>query len=129
MNRVILCGTLEADPETRNTGRSQVTNLRVKTTEEYTHNGERKTKHEFHRVVVWGARSVLSDLRKGSTVLVEGSNRTSSYDNRDGQKVWKTEVQASNVTCIQAAAPEPDEELPDAGGFGDEPPEDSEIPF
>ncbi len=129
MNRVILCGTLESDPETRNTGRSQVTNMRVATVEEYLDKDKvRKQRTEFHRVVLWGARSVLHDLRKGSTVLVEGSNRTSSYDNRDGQKVWKTEVHATNITHIRTAA-EVDEELPDAAGYGGEPPDDDDIPF
>lgn len=54
---------------------------------------------DWHNVVVWGKRgeALGKILKKGSTVFVEGSLRTSSYDDRDGNKRYKTEVIANNI--------------------------------
>ena len=43
------------------------------------------------------AEGLAKVLSKGSSLYVQGSLRTSSYDNREGQKVWKTEVVVQNV--------------------------------
>jgi single-strand DNA-binding protein len=50
-------------------------------------------------VVVWGKRAeaLAKILHKGSSLFVEGSIRTSSFEGRDGQKKWKTEINARNI--------------------------------
>jgi single-strand DNA-binding protein len=96
LNRVMLLGNLGADPELRYTAANQpVLNLRLATTESYL--DKDKVRHErtdWHDVVVWGARgaALAKILAKGSSVFVEGSLRTSSYDDRDGNKRYRTEV-------------------------------------
>ncbi len=101
LNRVMLFGNLGADPELRMTqGGQAVLKLRIATTERYLDqqkNWQERT--EWHSVVVWGKRgeSLQRILTKGSTVFIEGSLRTSSYDDKDGKKVYKTEVVAQNV--------------------------------
>lgn len=101
MNKVILLGNLGADPELRFTQGSQaVLNMRIATTETYLDKDKvRRERTDWHNVVVWGKRgeALAKLLTKGSTVLVEGSLRTSSYDDRDGNKRYKTEVIASDV--------------------------------
>lgn len=101
LNRVILLGNLGADPELRVTSTgSSVLKLRLATSETYLdRNKQRQERTEWHNVVVWGRRAeALSKfLGKGDRILIEGSLRTSSYDDRDGNKKYRTEIIANNV--------------------------------
>ena len=110
LNRVVLLGNLGADPELRYTqGGQAVLNIRLATTESYLDKDkQRQERTDWHNVVVWGKRgeALSKFLEKGSTVLIEGSLRTSSYDDRDGNKRYKTEVIASNVVLAGGKRPE-----------------------
>ena len=101
LNKVMLFGNLGADPEFRTTsGGTGVLKLRLATTERYKDaGGEWQDRTEWHRVTVWGKRgeSLSRILSKGSTIFVEGSLRTTSYDDKDGVKRYTTEINASNV--------------------------------
>jgi single-strand DNA-binding protein len=101
LNRVMLLGNLGADPELRMTqGGQAVLKMRLATTETYLdRNKVRQEKTEWHNVVVWGRRAeALSKfLTKGSRLFVEGGLRTSSYDDRDGNKRYRTEIVANNI--------------------------------
>lgn len=100
-NRVHLLGNLGADPELRYTqGGQAVLHARLATTESYLDKDKvRRERTDWHNVVVWGKRgeALAKILAKGSSIFVEGSLRTSSYDDREGQKRYKTEVIANNV--------------------------------
>ncbi|MEM1033082.1 MAG: single-stranded DNA-binding protein [Myxococcota bacterium] len=101
LNRVMLLGNLGQDPELRYTqSGSAVLNLRLATAESFVdRDGNRQERTDWHNVVVWGKRAegLSKFLRKGSSIFVEGSLRTSSFEGRDGQKRWKTEVNARNI--------------------------------
>jgi single-strand DNA-binding protein len=101
LNRVMLLGNLGADPELRMTSGGQaVLKLRLATSESYLdRNKVRQERTEWHSVTVWGKRAeALSKiLSKGSRLFVEGGLRTSSYDDRDGNKRYRTEVVATNI--------------------------------
>ena len=101
LNRVMLLGNLGADPELRFTqGGQAVLNLRLATTESYLDKDKvRKERTDWHSIVVWGKRgeALSKILNKGSSIFVEGSLRTSSYDDREGNKRYKTEVVANNI--------------------------------
>ncbi len=101
LNRVILLGNLGADPELRMTGGgTAVLKLRLATSESYLdRNKQRQERTEWHRVVVWGRRAegLGKVLGKGDRILVEGSLRTSSYDDKEGTKRYTTEIIASNI--------------------------------
>ena len=101
VNKVILLGNLGADPELRSTqGGESVLRIRLATTESYLdRNKERKERTEWHSVTVWGKRGeALSRLlTKGSSVYIEGGLRTSSYDDKDGKTVYRTEIVAQNI--------------------------------
>jgi single-strand DNA-binding protein len=101
LNRVMLLGNLGADPELRMTPSGQaVLKLRLATSETYLDkNKVRQEKTEWHSVVVWGKRAeALSKiLSKGSRLFVEGGLNTSSYDDKDGNKRYKTEIKATNI--------------------------------
>lgn len=101
LNKVMLLGNLGADPDLRFTqGGQAVLNIRLATTETYLDKEKvRQERTDWHSVVIWGKRgeALAKILGKGSSIFIEGSIRTSSYDDRDGNKRYKTEVIASNV--------------------------------
>ncbi len=105
VNHVFLLGNLGADPELRFTqGGTGVLNMRVATTESYVDKDKRRQERtEWHTVVVWGKRGegLATFLKKGHSVLVEGSIRQSSYDDKDGIKRYKFEIYATNVVVTR----------------------------
>jgi single-strand DNA-binding protein len=138
LNRVMLLGNLGADPELRMTSTGQaVLNVRLATTESYLDkNRARQERTEWHTVIVWGKRAegLGKILRKGDRILVEGGLRTSSYDDRDGNKRYKTEVVATNVILSGSktgARPAPIDDAESSGGLGSfvAGPGDDDIPF
>lgn len=152
LNRVILLGNLGADPELRMTnGGTAVLNIRLATSETYLdRNKQRQERTEWHRVVIWGKRAEALGkiLTKGDRILVEGSLRTSSYDDKDGNKRYTTEIVATNIVLSgggaggggRAAGPSSGRSGSDmgpppsggGGGYDDAdygPPDDDDIPF
>src|SRR5262245_16140255 len=123
MNKAILMGNLGADPELRFTqGGKVVLNLRLATTESYLDsNKNRQERTDWHNVVVWGARAEALEkvLSKGARILVEGSIRTSSYEDRDGNRRHKTEVHASDVKLCGGSNPGRDEDRDDRRARGE----------
>jgi single-strand DNA-binding protein len=119
LNRVMLLGNLGADPELRVTQSGQaVLNMRLATTETYLDRDKvRKERTDWHNVVVWGKRAeaLAKILGKGSSIFVEGSLRTSSYDDREGNKRYKTEVIAKEILLTGRGRGGGDE---GGGGFG-----------
>jgi single-strand DNA-binding protein len=101
LNRVQLLGNLAADGELRSTsGGQSVLKLRLATTESYLdRNKQRQERTEWHSVTVWGKRAeaLAKFLTKGSRVFIEGGLRTSSYDDKEGHKRYRTEVNATNI--------------------------------
>jgi len=101
LNRVMLLGNLGQDPELKVTsGGQSVLKLRLATPERYLdRNKSWQERTEWHSVVVWGKRAeALSKfLSKGSRVFVEGGIRSSSYEDKDGQKRYRTEIVANNI--------------------------------
>jgi single-strand DNA-binding protein len=101
LNKVLLLGNLGADPELKMTpGGNAVLKLRLATSESYLdRNKQRQERTEWHRVTIWGRRAeaLARILSKGSRIFVEGGLRTSSYEDRDGNKRYTTEIVASNI--------------------------------
>ncbi|WP_437666850.1 single-stranded DNA-binding protein [Sorangium sp. So ce1182] len=101
MNKVFLLGNLGEDSELHFTqGGQAVLNFRMATAESWLDkDGERKERTEWHSVVVWGKRAEALEryLLKGSKVLVEGKLRTSSYEDKEGIKRYKTEVHTDEL--------------------------------
>jgi single-strand DNA-binding protein len=122
VNKVILVGNLGADPEVRylNTG-TAVANFRMATTQNIKNKeGEREARTEWHRVVAFGRLAEICGeyLNKGKQIYIEGRLRTRSWDDRDGNKRWTTEIVATSMQMLgspgdQAAM---GAEIPDAGG-------------
>ena len=107
LNRVLLLGNLGAEPELRMTSGGQaVLKLRLATSETYLdRNKSRQERTEWHSVVIWGKRAeaLAKILAKGSKVFVEGGLRTSNYEDRDGNKKYRTEIVAQNLILLGRA--------------------------
>ena len=96
INKVILVGNLGRDPEIRESEWGRACNLNIATSESWKdkQSGERKTKTEWHKVVIYneGLVGVAERfLQKGSTVYIEGQLQTRSYD-KDGETRYITEI-------------------------------------
>ncbi len=104
VNKVILIGNLGADPEVRYTGDGKaVANFRMATTEKWTNrNGEKVEMTEWHRIVAFGKLGEICGeyLLKGKQVYVEGRLQTRSWEDRDGNKRYTTEIVARDLKML-----------------------------
>ena len=104
MNKAILIGRLTKDPELRTTptGRN-VCQFSVAVSRNFTNaNGEREA--DFINCVVWDkqAENLVKYQKKGNQIAVEGRIQTRNYEDKDGKKIYVTEVFVSNVTFLDS---------------------------
>ncbi len=103
VNKVILVGRLGADPEVRYTpGGAAVANFRMATSENWTKDGERQERTEWHKIVAFGKLGEICGeyLVKGKQVYIEGRIQTRSWEDKDGNKRWMTEIVANNMQML-----------------------------
>ena len=104
INKVILIGNLGQDPELRYTGSgTAVCNIRLATNESYKdQDGQLVEKTEWHSIVAWSRLAEICGeyLKKGSRVYFEGSLQTRSWEDRDGNTRYTTEVKAREMMML-----------------------------
>lgn len=103
VNKVILIGNLGRDAETKFTpSGAAVTRFSVATTRSWKDQQTNEWKEETNwtNVVLWRQEGVSNYLTKGKQVYVEGRLQTRSYDDKDGKKVYATEVVADEVILL-----------------------------
>lgn len=105
VNKVILIGTLGANPDVKFTANQQaIANLSVATSEEWTDKatGQKQQKTEWHRVVIFGKLAEIAQqyLTKGSKVYLEGKLQTRQWQDQSGQKRYSTEVVLSGFESV-----------------------------
>ena len=105
INKVILIGNLGRDPETRYTqGGSPVTNLNLATTDQWRdrETNEQQERTEWHRVVCFRRLAEIAGqyLRKGSKCYIEGYLQTRSWEDREGQTRYTTEIVARDMQML-----------------------------
>jgi len=103
VNKVILVGNLGRDAETKFTpSGAAVTRFSVATTRSWKDQQTNEWKEETNwtNVVVWRQENVANYLTKGKQVYVEGRLQTRSYDDKDGKKVYTTEVVADDIILL-----------------------------
>ncbi len=108
VNKVLLIGRLGNNPEIRytNTG-TAVANFNLATSESWNDKtGQKQERTEWHRVVVWGKLAELCEkyLAKGRQCFVEGRLQTRSWDDKDGNKRYTTEIVANTVQFLGGAS-------------------------
>ena len=104
VNKVILLGNLGKDPEVRVfEGGTKKAAFTLATGETFLDkNGQRQDRTEWHNVVFWGniVDVIEKYLKKGSQVYVEGRITTRSYDDKEGQKRYITEIVGQSMTLL-----------------------------
>ncbi len=154
VNKVILIGNLGRDAETKFTpSGTAVTRFSVATTRSWKdqQSGEWKEETNWTNVTLWRQENVANYLTKGRQVYVGGRLQTRSYEDKDGKKVYATDVIADDVILLggrgdsaqgegggmssgprQSSAPPRQQRAP--GGGHEEPPfdmgiTDDDVPF
>jgi len=104
VNKVILIGHLGKDPELRYTPGGQATaSFSLATSERWTDkNGQRQERTEWHNIVVWAKLAEIANqyLKKGSPAYIEGRITNRSWDDRDGNKRYRTEIVANTIQFL-----------------------------
>ncbi|GEO78330.1 single-strand DNA binding protein [Companilactobacillus mindensis DSM 14500] len=106
INRVVLVGRLTRDPELRYTANgAAVASFTVAVNRQFTNsNGERDA--DFIGCTIWrkAAENFANFTKKGSLVGIDGRIQTSSYDNQQGQRVYRTDVVVENFSLLESRA-------------------------
>jgi single-strand DNA-binding protein len=105
VNKVILLGNLGKDAETRYTpGGTAVSNFTLATNRRWKdqQTGEWKEETEWHRCVLWRSENRANYLTKGTPVYIEGRLQTRSWDDKDGQKRYSTEVVCEELILLSS---------------------------
>lgn len=104
VNLAILLGNLGADPVIRATASgARVAEISLATERTWNdRNGQRNSKTEWHRVIAWGPLADILEryARKGTQLHVQGSIEYRSYEDRDGQTKWTTEIRAQEISLL-----------------------------
>ena len=103
-NRVQLIGHVGNDPEIKNLdGGKKVANLTIATNESYKNDkGEKVEQTEWHKVVAWGKTAEIIEkyVTKGKEIAIDGKLTHRSYDDKNGEKKYITEVVANEVLLL-----------------------------
>lgn len=106
INRIHLIGNTGRDPEVRTTGTgTKVASFSLATSESYKdHKGDKQTETQWHNIKVWGKLAEVAEkyVRKGQLLYIEGKVTYSSYDDKDGNKKYITEIIATNFQMLGA---------------------------
>ena len=104
VNKAILVGNLGKDPELSYTQNGTARcRFPLATSESYMNSaGEKQERTEWHNIVVWGklAETVSKFMQKGRQIYVEGRIQSRSWDDKEGQKRYITEINAAKVTFL-----------------------------
>ncbi|MGE3840854.1 MAG: single-stranded DNA-binding protein [Vicinamibacterales bacterium] len=147
VNKAILVGNLGRDAEfTTTSGGFPIARFSLATTHRRkdSRSGQWEDRTEWHRVVLLGnqAESLRDYLRKGRQIYVEGRIETRSWDDKDGQKRYMTEIISERIQLLgspgggdrsgaSAGRSRGSDEGLDSGGGYTEPPlgPDDDVPF
>lgn len=131
-NLVILIGFLGGDPDIRYTQSGKaVANFTIATKETWGGKDNRQEKTEWHRIVAWGRLAEICGeyLKKGSQVYVEGKLQTSSYEDKDGVKRYKTEINILNMQMFGSPKGKAEPAESSSSEPAEPPVDESDIPF
>jgi len=104
VNKVILIGNVGRDPEVRyfDNGLAKA-QFSLATTETYKNKeGQKIVQTEWHTIVMWRklAEIVEKYVKKGDKLYIEGKIKTRSYDDKEGNKKYITEILAENMQML-----------------------------
>jgi len=103
LNKVLLIGHLGKDPEVQHLDQGvTLAKFSIATSESYTKDGQRVDQTEWHNIVVWRKLAEIAEkyLKKGSLIYLEGKIRTRSWDDKEGNKRYTTEIVADTFSML-----------------------------
>ena len=104
INKVILVGNLGKDPDIQVLeGNIVVAKFSLATTEAFRdRSGKVRSETEWHTIVLWRGLAEIARkfLKKGSQVYVEGKLKTKSWEDKDGNKKFATEIVGDNLVML-----------------------------
>ena len=124
INKAFLIGNVGKDPEIRRFENGVKASFSLATSETYTpKGGEKVTQTEWHSIIAWGKLADIVEryVKKGQPLFVEGKITYRSYDDRDGNKKYITEINASNIQMLGKKEHSSDQS--DDTGISNEPPD------
>ncbi len=103
MNKVLLVGRLTRDPDIGQTA-NNITYARFSVAVNRRYTSGDHPEADFPSVVAWGktAEFIEKYFQKGQRIGIEGRIQTGSYTNKDGQKIYTTDVVAENVEFVES---------------------------
>ncbi len=113
VNKVILVGNLGKDAETKFTPSGVArTTFPIATSRRWKdqQTGEWREETDWHNIVLWRQENLANYLTKGKQVYVEGRLQSRSYDDKDGNKRYITEVVADEVLLLGGRGEAPADE-------------------
>ena len=103
-NRVQLIGRVGQDPEVKTLdGGKKLATVSIATNDVYyKENGDKVEQTEWHRVTAWGKTADIIEkyVVKGKEIGIEGKLTHKSYDNKNGEKRYVTEIVANEVLLL-----------------------------
>lgn len=133
MNKVILVGRLTRDPEMRQAGETSVVNFSIAVDRRFKKEGGQEA--DFPSCVAFGktAEFIEKYFFKGMKIALEGRLQTGSYTNKDGKKVYTTDVVVEAVEFAESKRAQNQgqghEQVEEDGEFLSVPITDEELPF
>ena len=104
MNKALLIGRLTRDPELRSTSTGRnVCQFSIAVNRNFTNaNGEREA--DFINCVVWDkqAENLVKYQKKGNQIAVDGRIQTRNYEDKDGKRVYVTEILANSISFLDS---------------------------
>ncbi len=104
LNKVILIGNIGKDPEVRYLESGvAIAKFPLATNDSYKNkDGSKVDQTEWHNIVVWRKTAEFAEkyLKKGSLVCVEGKIKTRSWEDKDGNKKYITEIIGDSLTIL-----------------------------
>jgi single-strand DNA-binding protein len=104
VNKVILIGNLGKDPEVKHLDNGTVlARFPLATSETYKNkDNEKVTSTEWHNIVLFNRQAEIAEkyVKKGDALYLEGRIRTRSYDDKDGNKKYITEIIGNNMQML-----------------------------
>jgi single-strand DNA-binding protein len=122
VNKVILVGNVGKDPDVHYIDTNvAVARFPFATSETYrSKDGERITTTEWHNIVLWRGLAEVAEkfVKKGSQLFIEGKIRTRSYDDREGNKKYITEIIGDNMQLLGKKGDAPSSGIQDSEESG-----------
>jgi single-strand DNA-binding protein len=103
-NSVQLIGNLGMDPEVKQVSNgNKMARFSLATTETYKNQkGEKVSETQWHKLIIWGGLAEVAEkyLKKGKQIAVEGRLETNTYDDKDGNRKFFTQINVNDLVML-----------------------------